>query len=103
PYFAAGGDIITGVAALRVMRLAVEPAKHKTVIAIWDLFGAADLVLAITLGVMSGQGSPLQVFYQGPGSVAMQYVPWSFVPTVLVPLYLILHAIVWAQLRRLKL
>ena len=30
----------------------------------------------------------------------MQYLPWSFVPTVLVPFWLIVHAIVWAQLRR---
>jgi hypothetical protein len=30
----------------------------------------------------------------------MQHLPWSFVPTVLVPLWLILHAIIWAQLRR---
>jgi hypothetical protein len=29
----------------------------------------------------------------------MQHLPWSFVPTVLVPIYLILHAIVWFQLR----
>ena len=43
-------------------------------------------------------GSRLQVF-PGPGSEAMQHLPWSFVPTVLVPIYLILHAIVWVQLR----
>jgi hypothetical protein len=29
----------------------------------------------------------------------MQYLPWSFVPTVLVPIYLIMHATIWAQLR----
>jgi len=28
----------------------------------------------------------------------MQYLPWSFVPTVLVPFWLILHAIVFVQL-----
>jgi hypothetical protein len=44
----------------------------------------------------------LQIF-PGPGSEAMQYAPWSFVPTVLVPLWLILHAIIAAQLRRAKL
>jgi hypothetical protein len=49
---------------------------------------------------MSGEGSPLQVFHSAPGSAAMQQPPWSFVPTVLVPFWLILHAIIWAQLRR---
>ena len=32
----------------------------------------------------------------------MQNLPWSFIPTVLVPFYLIIHATIWAQLRRLK-
>jgi hypothetical protein len=29
----------------------------------------------------------------------MQHLPWSFVPTVLVPLYLVMHGAIWAQLR----
>ena len=33
----------------------------------------------------------------------MQHAPWSFVPTVLVPIWLILHAIIAAQLLRVKL
>ena len=61
--------------------------------------GAADLVLAIALGVTSADGSPLQLF-AAPGSGAMQDLPWSFVPTVLVPLWLILHAIVAVRLAR---
>jgi hypothetical protein len=49
---------------------------------------------------MSAEGSPLQVFHAAPGSAAVQQLPWSFVPTVLVPLYLILHGVIWAQLLR---
>jgi hypothetical protein len=100
PYFAAGGDIITGVVALRMMRLASDTGAGRTAIAAWNLFGTADLVLAITLGVTSAEGSPLQVFHATPGSAAMQQLPWSFVPTVLVPFWLILHAIIFAQLRQ---
>jgi hypothetical protein len=101
PYFAAGGDIITGIVALPMMRLAVMPSAERTgTIMAWNLFGIADLVLAIALGVASAEGSPLQVFHTAPGSEAMQQLPWSFVPTVLVPLWLILHAIIWVQLRR---
>ena len=48
------------------------------------------------------EGSPLQIFHAAPGSAAMRQLPWSFVPTVLVPFWLILHAIIWAQLRRLR-
>jgi hypothetical protein len=103
PHFAGWGDIITGVFAIPVAWLAKDArTRHLKVIAAWDLFGAADLVLAITLGVTSAGGSPLQIFMAAPGSAAMQQLPWSFVPTVLVPFWLILHAIIWVQLRRLR-
>jgi len=103
PYSAAWGDIITGVVAVPVLWLLKDDAgaRHTTAIGAWNLFGAADLVLAIAFGVTSAEGSPLQMF-PGPGSQAMQHVPWSFVPTVLVPIWLILHAIIVAQLRRAK-
>jgi hypothetical protein len=101
PFFAAWGDIITGLLALPIMRLAATTGvSHWTPIAAWNLFGTADLVNAIALGVMSAEGSPLQIFHAAPGSAAVQQLPWSFVPTVLVPFYLILHGVIWAQLLR---
>jgi hypothetical protein len=102
PYSAAWGDIITGVLALPVLWLLKDGARYTTAIAAWNLFGAADLVLAIAFGITSAEGSPLQLF-PGPGSEAMQHAPWSFVPTVLVPIWLILHAIITVRLRRAKL
>jgi hypothetical protein len=102
PYSAAWGDIITGVGAVAVLWLLKDGgARHITAIAAWNLFGTADLVLAITFGIASAEGSPLQLF-PGPGSEAMQHAPWSFVPTVLVPLWLILHAIIAVQLWRVR-
>jgi hypothetical protein len=102
PYSAAWGDIITGVVAVPVLWLLKDGvARHATAIGAWNLFGTADLVLAIALGITSSEGSPLQIF-PGPGSDAMQHVPWSFVPTVLVPLWLILHATIAVQLWRAK-
>src|SRR5215467_160339 len=88
PYSAAWGDIITGVVAVPVLWLLKDDtgARHTTAIGAWNLFGAADLVLAIAFGITSAEGSPLQLF----------------VPTVLVPIWLILHAIIAVQLRRAK-
>jgi hypothetical protein len=101
PFFAGLGDIITGLFALGLVGLAKdEGARHSAALFAWNLFGIADLVLAIALGVTSGEGSPIQIFHSAPGSEAMQYLPWSFVPTVLVPWYLIMHGIIWARLRR---
>jgi hypothetical protein len=99
PWSAALGDMITGAFALRVARLAMAgPERARNAIAWWNLFGAADLVAAITLGIASAQGSPLHLIDAGVGSEAMQHLPFSLVPTVLVPFYLLTHAAVAAQL-----
>jgi len=64
----------------------------------WNIFGTLDLFAAIGLGITSAAGSPLQLIHAGVGSEAMQYLPFCLVPTVLVPFYLITHAIIAAQL-----
>lgn len=100
PYIAGLGDIITGAFALPLaLSLARSHRPSPAVIRNWNLFGALDLVVAVSLGITSASGSPLQLIHAGVGSEAMQYLPYCLVPTVLVPFYLITHAIVAAQLR----
>jgi hypothetical protein len=99
PHSAGWGDIITGAIALPLVWLASDPARNKAVLHLWNAFGMLDLVVAIALGVMSAPGSLLQIF-PDPGSEAMTRLPFSFVPTVLVPMWMVLHAIVWVKLRR---
>jgi len=96
PFLAGWGDIITAIFAVPLLFVAAGE-RYSGAITAWNLFGAADLVLAIFLGVTSAEGSPVQLFYSSPGSEAMRHLPWSFVPTVLVPFYLIMHATIWAQ------
>jgi hypothetical protein len=101
PFSAGGGDIITGALALPVIWLASRrPQVGHTLMVGWNLFGALDLVLALIFGVTSAQNSPLQIFDAGIGSAAVQMLPWSLIPTVLVPFYLVLHGIVFVQLRQ---
>lgn len=100
PYFAGLGDIITGAFALPLaLSLARSRRPSAGTLRNWNIFGALDLVLAIGLGITSANGSPLQLIHAGVGSEAMQYLPYCLVPAVLVPFYLITHAIVAAQLR----
>jgi hypothetical protein len=96
PYSAGVGDILTALLAVPIaLRLARGlPAR----VALWNLFGALDLLVAVTLGLTSAQGSPMQIFHGGVGSAAVQFLPFSLVPTVLVPFYLILHGVIAAQL-----
>jgi hypothetical protein len=100
PYSAGLGDIITGALAVP-LALSVARSRKLPVSAIarWNIFGTLDLVAAVALGITSAAGSPLQLIHAGVGSEAMQYLPFCLVPTVLVPFYLITHAIVAAQLR----
>jgi hypothetical protein len=101
PLSAGWGDIITGALALPALWLVSRPSQGgQSLPAAWNVFGALDLVVAVALGVTSVQGSPLQLFDLGAGSAAMQMLPWSFVPTVLVPFYLIVHGILFVQLRQ---
>jgi hypothetical protein len=51
---------------------------------------------AIALGTTSQEGA-LRIF-ELPGSTPMQHLPWSFIPTVLVPYFLFAHGVIAAQL-----
>lgn len=99
PYFAGLGDIITGALAIPLaLSIARSGQVPSAAVRSWNIFGTLDLVVAVGLGLTSAVGSPIQLIHTGVGSEAMQYLPYSLVPTVLVPFYLITHAIVAAQL-----
>jgi hypothetical protein len=100
PYSAGWGDIIVGALALPALWLASRPVPQApTFLAAWNILGALDLIVAVALGVTSGPESPLPLFEAGNVSL-VQGMPWSFIPTVLVPFWLIVHAILFVQIRR---
>ena len=99
PYSAGIGDLITGIAAWSVARIAAgDSVSHWRVVA-WNAFGLLDLVAAVFLGVTSQPDSPLRLFNFGVGSAAIITLPWSMIPLVLVPMYMIGHALVFAHVR----
>jgi hypothetical protein len=70
------GDVITGVLAITVLRMAAQgSANGDRAIGIWNAFGALDLLAAITLGVITANGAPLHLIYAGAGSAAVQVLP----------------------------
>lgn len=97
PYSASIGDIITGLFALPVARIAAKDLRDVRVLQ-WNIFGALDLIVAVALGIMTANG-PVQLIHVGVGSTAMTTLPWAFIPVVLVPTFLIGHALVFAHLR----
>lgn len=98
PYSAGIGDIITGLFALPVARLAARNPRDVRIVQ-WNIFGMLDLIAAVSLGIVSVNGSPLQLIHAGAGSAAMTTLPWALIPLVLVPTYLIGHALVFAHVR----
>lgn len=85
------GDALTGALAIPVAVIAATRPKNRGRVFAWNLLGAADLIDAVTLGALSAPGTPFRVFTEGPGTAVMGAFPSIIVPTMLVPLYLLIH------------
>jgi len=90
------GDVIVGLAAFSVANRLDRPGGRRLAI-IFNLFGLADLVVAIGLGIMTNPG-PAQVFHTTPTSELATQFPLALVPTFLVPLAFVLHFVSLWQL-----
>jgi hypothetical protein len=85
------GDIITGFDALYIAaRLTSGRPFSPRWIAAWNAFGALDLVVAVSLGVVSSPGLPIQLFGTSAPN-ALTSLPWLLIPAMLVPFYLLTH------------
>jgi len=92
------GDVLVGATALWVARGLEHPGGRRRAIA-WTLFGMADLVVAVALGVMTNPG-PTQVFHPIPNAELLTQYPLALVPAFLVPLAFTLHVVSLLQLSR---
>jgi len=103
PQLAGWGDVIVGLTAIPLTVAAARNLSgNRGAVLAWNIFGTLDLVTAVSLGVASAPGSPIQIFGGTIGSTAMWSLPWSNIPTLLVPFYLITHGIIFAKLARAR-
>ena len=72
---------------------------RRTWLGIWNAMGALDLVVAVSLGLLSAPSTPIRVFTEGPGTQAMTTLPWTFIPAMLVPIFLLVHFAIATKLR----
>ena len=93
------GDMLTGALAIPIAAIAATGPKNRGWVFAWNALGAFDLIDAVTLGALSAPGTPFRVFTEGPGTGAMGALPWIMVPTMLVPLYLLVHLTIAAKIR----
>jgi hypothetical protein len=90
------GDIIVGATAPWVANHFDTPGGRRLAI-LFNLFGMADLIVAVGLGIMTSPG-PTQVFHTSPTSEFATQFPLALVPTFLVPLAFMLHVVSLWQL-----
>src|SRR5215207_3468381 len=79
------GDILIGVTAIPIayfLRKGFSWSKYALVV--WSVLGIADLVNAVSLGLITASDF---------GTPTMTTFPWILVPTVGVPLALMMHGI----------
>ena len=90
------GDILVGATAFWVAARLSTPHGTRTAIR-FNLFGLADLVVAVGLAMMTSPG-PARVFDTSPTSELVTRFPLVLVPTFLVPLAFALHIVSLLQL-----
>jgi hypothetical protein len=86
------GDILIGVTAIPfAIFLWKGYSWSKYAVIVWSVLGIADLVNAVTLGVITNPDF---------SASTMATFPWILVPTVAVPTALVLHGITLYRLRK---
>ena len=94
------GDMLVAALAIPLAALTVRgDGVPPGWLGVWNTLGSLDLVAAVSLGGLSAPGMPFRVFTEGAGSAAMANLPWVMVPTMLVPLYLLIHLTIAVKLR----
>ncbi len=91
---AGAGDILVGLAAPFIAILAASgTSAARRMVIVWCVVGLADLVVAVTMGVLNAPGT----FGLLAGEVTtapLLELPLSLIPTFFVPLSVLLHLIV---------
>src|SRR5208283_2663973 len=94
------GDVLVGVLApVIAIVYARAPHKNADLVSTWNLFGLADLVSAVTMGLLTSP-SPFQLFaFDLPNELVSQF-PLVLVPVFLVPVSVLLHLASLTKLHR---
>ena len=94
------GDVLTGLFAVpAAIALATGTAEGRKAAILWNIFGIADLVVAIALGMIISPG-PFQLIVPNILSIVIDGYPNVLTPAFVVPGSILLHALSLRQLRR---
>ena len=94
------GDVLTGLFAVpAAIALATGTAEGRKAAILWNIFGFADLAVAITLGMIISPG-PFQLIVLNGPSIGLDGYPNVLTPAFVVPGSILLHVLSLRQLMR---
>jgi hypothetical protein len=94
------GDVLTGLFAVpAAISVASGTADGRKAAIIWNIFGLADLAVAVTLGLIT-LPSPLQLIVSNVPSIGVGAYPTVLTPAFAVPSSILLHLLSLRQLIR---
>lgn len=94
------GDVLVGVLApVIAIAYARGPGENNDLVAAWNIFGLADLIVAVACGFATSP-SPLQLAaFDHPNELITAF-PLVLIPTFLVPVSVLLHIVSLSKLHR---
>ncbi len=94
------GDVLTGLFAVpAAIAVATGTTQGRKAAIIWNIFGLADLALAVTLGFITSPG-PFQLIVPNVPGIGASAYPNVLTPAFVVPSSILLHALSLRQLMR---
>src|SRR5437879_6372033 len=94
------GDVLTGLFAVpAAIALATGATEGRKAAILWNIFGLADLAVAIGLGMITSPG-PFQLIVPNGPSIGLDGYSNVLTPAFVVPGSILLHALSLRQLRR---
>jgi hypothetical protein len=97
---AGAGDVLTGLFALQAaIAVAAGTARGRRAAIYWNIFGLADLAIAISLGMITSPGQ-FQLIVPDVSGVGVDAFPNVLTPALVVPSSILLHVLSMRQLLR---
>lgn len=93
------GDILIGASApLVAWAYHRDPRRSRSLVLSWNLLGVLDLVVAVSMGMLTAPGH-LQRFGFDHPNFAIRQFPFVLIPVFLVPMSLFLHVLSLARMK----
>lgn len=87
------GDIlVAALAFVLLVTVAPVPGMHRRIYQLWNLLGLLDILLVVANAARTAVADP-------PSMIALLQLPLSLLPTFLVPIVIVSHAVIGLRLR----